>query len=183
MTATLPRLESLQARLDELVAEHAVPGAVLGVRNCDDLVICVAGTTRLSNSGFNVLGRLVECLTDQTWDDALEARLIEPLGLRHTFTRLARAAVHPLAVGHEPKDPSSRADAGLAISFHTSGEIAEHVAPFTVPLLHASGSTYLFTMPRMDEPLTATFVSADPPTDGSEPPTHLAVGARLATRV
>jgi CubicO group peptidase (beta-lactamase class C family) len=61
-----------------------------------------------SNAGYNVLGRLVECLTNQNWDDALETRLVRPLGLTHTFTRLVRAATHPLAVGHEPRGSHDR---------------------------------------------------------------------------
>ena len=60
-----------------------------------------------SNAGFNVLGRLVECLTGQTWDRALKERLLEPLGLERTFTLPEEAMVHPVAVGHDPKDPES----------------------------------------------------------------------------
>jgi CubicO group peptidase (beta-lactamase class C family) len=54
-----------------------------------------------SNSGYNVLGRLIECLTGQIWDDALRDRLIVPLGLTHTATLPERAMVHRVAVGHE----------------------------------------------------------------------------------
>jgi CubicO group peptidase (beta-lactamase class C family) len=60
-----------------------------------------------SNSGFNVLGRVVECLTGQTWDDALRERLIEPLGLARTVTFPEEAATRPIAVGHEPKTPDT----------------------------------------------------------------------------
>lgn len=466
MIATLPDASDLQRRLDQLIAQHRVPGAVVGVLCGDDLLVRAAGLTRLtggapvtpdtlfliasvtkvwtatlvlqlvdegrvdldapvnryldpplqladravaktvtvrqllthsggffgdadeppgegedavrqtvasyaglhqlhppgrlfsySNAGFNVLGRMVECLTTLTWDDALQQRLIEPLGLRHTHTRLERAATHLLAVGHEPKGPDTlslepvsvwldprgsgpcggtlattaadllafarlhirdglgpdghvvlsseaaksmraaqisqpdpaeppawglgwalaqaedpqvvehdgntcgqhsqlvvvperglavcvlangdtqrrlrkdltqellrelvgvdlpstpspgppdrapdpsqfvgsyqrdnnvridiaRAGGGLTISFQTSGEAAQQIAPFTVPLTHATGSSYLFTMPRMDEPLTATFVSENGPAhDRESPPTHLSVGVRLAPRV
>lgn len=60
-----------------------------------------------SNAGFDVLGRIVECLDHKTWDQALKDRLLEPLGLAHTFTLPEEAAVHPLAVGHEPKGPDT----------------------------------------------------------------------------
>jgi CubicO group peptidase (beta-lactamase class C family) len=58
-----------------------------------------------SNAGYNVLGRLVECATGLTWDDALRTRLLEPLGLTATATLPEQIMTHPHAVGHEP--PSS----------------------------------------------------------------------------
>jgi CubicO group peptidase (beta-lactamase class C family) len=64
-----------------------------------------------SNSGYNVLGRLVECVTGQVWDDALAERLVRPLGLEMTGTRLRHLATYPLAVGHWPQ---SATDRGLA---------------------------------------------------------------------
>ena len=60
-----------------------------------------------SNAGFNVLGRLVECVTSSTWDEALEAHLLEPLGLEHTSTLPERTMTHPHVVGHEPSGPDS----------------------------------------------------------------------------
>jgi CubicO group peptidase (beta-lactamase class C family) len=60
-----------------------------------------------SNAGYNVLGRVIECVRGCTWDDALKDHILRPLGLQHTFTLLEEAAVHPLAVGHEPTAPTS----------------------------------------------------------------------------
>jgi CubicO group peptidase (beta-lactamase class C family) len=54
-----------------------------------------------SNAGYNVLGRLVECLTGQTWDDAVRDRLITPLGLQRTETLPEKVMVSRVAVGHE----------------------------------------------------------------------------------
>lgn len=56
-----------------------------------------------SNAGYNVLGRLVECLTGMTWDEALSERLLRPLGLNATSTVPEEVMVHSFAVGHEPK--------------------------------------------------------------------------------
>lgn len=53
------------------------------------------------NAGYNVLGRLVECLTGGTWDEALRTRLVEPLGLNRTNTLPEYAMVHPVAIGHD----------------------------------------------------------------------------------
>jgi CubicO group peptidase (beta-lactamase class C family) len=60
-----------------------------------------------SNAGYNVLGRLVECVTGQTWDEALRTRLVEPLGLSRTATLPEEILVHPHLVGHEPKGPGT----------------------------------------------------------------------------
>lgn len=53
------------------------------------------------NAGYNVLGRLVECLTERTWDDALRKRLLEPLHLNRSFNLAEQAMVHPVAIGHD----------------------------------------------------------------------------------
>jgi CubicO group peptidase (beta-lactamase class C family) len=57
-----------------------------------------------SNAGYNVLGRLVECLTGDTWDTALQERLLTPLGLERTFTQTRPAMVHRVAIGHDSPD-------------------------------------------------------------------------------
>lgn len=54
-----------------------------------------------SNTGYTVLGRLVECLAGTTWDEALHQRIATPLGLTRTFNLPERAMVHRVAVGHE----------------------------------------------------------------------------------
>ena len=309
-----------------------------------------------SNAGFNVLGRLVECLTAKTWDDALRERLLKPLGLNHTFTLPEEAMVHSISVGHEPKttdtlelspvttwldprgsgpcggtlsttaadllafarmhmrdgvgpdgqqllsagsaramrapqvaqpDPSTspawglgwgiertqgplviehggntcgqeselvlvpehdiamcaltngdvqgllrtdllagllrdligidrprtpdpappatglglasfvgsfsrsedlridvtETNGALQAAFVTSGEVAEKVPPFTVPLSYATGATFLLTLPRMTVPITATFVNEDGGQVANGTATHLAVGLRVAPRV
>lgn len=59
------------------------------------------------NSGYNVLGRLVECVTGLSWDEALRGRLIEPLGLTDTSTVPEETMTRPLAVGHVPSSPGS----------------------------------------------------------------------------
>ncbi|MFJ4408469.1 serine hydrolase domain-containing protein [Streptomyces sp. NPDC088910] len=60
-----------------------------------------------SNSGYNVLGRLIECVTGSTWDEALRTRLIEPLGLGSTSTLPEETMTRPLVVGHVPAAPGS----------------------------------------------------------------------------
>ena len=57
-------------------------------------------TMSYCNSGFIVLGRLIEVLTGQIWDTALRERLLDPLGLDHTRTLPEDLLRFRLAVGH-----------------------------------------------------------------------------------
>ena len=60
-----------------------------------------------SNSGYIVLGRVVECVTGSTWDEALKTRLVEPLGLTGASTLPEETMTRPLAVGHTTAGPTS----------------------------------------------------------------------------
>ncbi len=57
------------------------------------------------NSGYSMLGRVIEVLTGTTWDAALRTRLFGPLGLGHTVTLPEEALLFGTAVGHvDPAD-------------------------------------------------------------------------------
>jgi len=58
------------------------------------------------NSGFVLLGRIIEVLDGRVWDASLRARLIEPLGLTQTVTLPEEAIMHRAAIGHRerPRD-------------------------------------------------------------------------------
>ncbi len=60
----------------------------------------LGATWSYCNSGYSLLGRLVEHVTGMTWDAALRERLIEPLGLEGTVTLPEEAILHRVAVGH-----------------------------------------------------------------------------------
>jgi CubicO group peptidase (beta-lactamase class C family) len=80
------------------------------VEACADLPQIVAPGTiwSYSNSGYAILGRVVEVLTDGTFEDALRDRIFAPLGLEHTVSFADQALTHPTAMGHiaDPNDPS-----------------------------------------------------------------------------
>ena len=52
------------------------------------------------NSGFVVLGRIIEILDGQSWDESLRERLVGPLGITRTVTLPEEAILHRAAVGH-----------------------------------------------------------------------------------
>lgn len=58
-----------------------------------------------SNSGYVVLGRIVEVLDGCTWDESLRRRLVDPLGLPDVCTLPEEALLRRAAVGHEHGAP------------------------------------------------------------------------------
>jgi CubicO group peptidase (beta-lactamase class C family) len=61
-----------------------------------------------SSVGYNLLGRIVEVVTGQIWDDALRDRLLVPLGLTSTVTLPEEVLRFRAAMGHlegEGQDP------------------------------------------------------------------------------
>jgi CubicO group peptidase (beta-lactamase class C family) len=54
------------------------------------------------NSGYMVLGRVIEVLTGLTYEQGLKERLIQPLGLSKTVLFAEEAILHSVAVGHIP---------------------------------------------------------------------------------
>ena len=64
-----------------------------------------------ANTGFQLLGRIIEVIDSQTWDNALRTRLTTPLGLTRTVTLPEDAIVHRVAAGHD--------DDGNLITFWT----------------------------------------------------------------
>ncbi|MEU0879469.1 serine hydrolase domain-containing protein [Lentzea sp. NPDC005914] len=57
-----------------------------------------------SNTGFAVLGRLIEVLRDKPFHDVLREELVTPLGLQTVSTNAYEAILHRAAVGHEQTD-------------------------------------------------------------------------------
>ncbi|WP_329520807.1 serine hydrolase domain-containing protein [Spirillospora sp. NBC_01491] len=62
---------------------------------------CPPGTViSYSSTGYAILGRIVEVVTGQTWDEALRDRLLVPLGLEHSMTLPEEALRFRVAMGH-----------------------------------------------------------------------------------
>ena len=72
--------------------------------------ICAPGKIwSYSNSGYSILGRLIEVVGETVYESALRDRLFGPLGLQSTVAFAEEAIPHPLSVGHvpNPDDPES----------------------------------------------------------------------------
>ncbi|MFI6325050.1 serine hydrolase domain-containing protein [Nonomuraea sp. NPDC050556] len=72
------------------------------VEACADLgQDCPPGTiVSYCSAGYTILGRVVEVVTGQTWDEALRSRLLEPLGLERTMTLPEEALRFQVAMSH-----------------------------------------------------------------------------------
>jgi CubicO group peptidase (beta-lactamase class C family) len=81
----------------------------------------LGATMSYCNTGFSVIGRVIEKVTGKGWDRVLRSRLVRPLGLTHTNTLPEEALLFRTAVGHLPKGqvapvwvlPRSAGPAGL----------------------------------------------------------------------
>jgi CubicO group peptidase (beta-lactamase class C family) len=103
-----------------IAANHFTPA-----RSIEEFVAALAdeehllppGTTHsYSNSGFVVLGRLVEVLRDKPFHDVLRDDLITPLGLNNVATDVYEAILHRAAVGHVQTTPTKK----WAVSYQTA---------------------------------------------------------------
>ena len=54
------------------------------------------------NLGFAVLGRVIEVITNRSWDVALQERVFDALGMTHAFSQPEMALRYRCAVGHVP---------------------------------------------------------------------------------
>lgn len=65
------------------------------------------------NVGFAVLGRLIEVLRRETYDQAMRRRIFAPLGMTHAMTLPEDALRYRCAMGHvaDPKDPKRQTTA------------------------------------------------------------------------
>jgi CubicO group peptidase (beta-lactamase class C family) len=120
-------LEKYVAQLDQAAQNHPL-----------------GATWSYCNSGFSLMGRVIEKLTGGTWDAAIRERLVQPLGLTRTGTLPEEALLHRAAVGHigEPGTEPYRAPSawGLPRSVGPAGLINSTVGDvLTWVRMHLTG--------------------------------------------
>jgi CubicO group peptidase (beta-lactamase class C family) len=81
-------------RGDDAVEKYVAACATLGQNHP------LGATMSYCNSGYTVLGRLVEVVRGQSWDAVLKERLFVPLGLDSAGTLPEEALLHAAACGH-----------------------------------------------------------------------------------
>ncbi len=94
-----------------------------------------------ANPGYWLAGLLAETVDGKPYADVLDARLFQPLGMKHTTLRPVVAMTFPLAVGHEPAGESPVVSRPLADNaatwpagqmFSTVGDLAR----WCIALMH-----------------------------------------------
>ena len=152
-------------RGDDCLALYAAACAGLGS------VHPVGATMSYCNTGYSLLGRVVEVLSGRTWDDALRELLIEPLGLTHTRTLPEEVLRHRAALGHETGADGVLRPAevwGLPRSVGPAGTINATAADvLELVRLHLRGGlgpdgTRLLDEPRVAEMRTTQVVVPNP---------------------
>jgi CubicO group peptidase (beta-lactamase class C family) len=122
--------------------------------------ICAPGKIwSYSNSGYSVLGRLIEVVGDTVYETALRERLFAPLGLQHSVTFAEDAIPHPLSVGHvpDPEDPTAYTVSPQWGLFRSCG-------PMGASLVASAGDVLRFALLHLDGGVTsdgARLLSAD----------------------
>jgi CubicO group peptidase (beta-lactamase class C family) len=125
-------------------------------RGDDALALYVAGCADLpqiappgliwsySNSGYSILGRIVEVLRDATFEDVLLERIFEPLALEHTVSFADEAILHPVSVGHDPdpEDPER-----LVVG--SPWALARAFGPMGAAVIASAGDVLRFVRPHL----------------------------------
>jgi dipeptidyl aminopeptidase/acylaminoacyl peptidase/CubicO group peptidase (beta-lactamase class C family) len=119
-------LEKYVAELDEVAQNHPL-----------------GATWSYCNSGFSLMGRVIEKLTGGTWDEALRERIFVPLGLQRTVTLPEDVLLYRSAVGHIAEGGAEPARApvwGLPRSLGPAGLISSTAADvLAFARMHLSG--------------------------------------------
>ena len=122
----------------------------------------LGATWSYCNSGFSLLGRLIEKVTGTTWDAAMKQRLFDPLGLEYTVTLPEDALLHAAAVGHvhEGADDPVRAPVWqLPRSLGPAGLITARAADvLAFARLHLTGGLAVDGTRLLSESSTAAMV-------------------------
>lgn len=100
----------------------------------------VGATMSYCNAGFSVLGRVLEVVTGQVWDQVLQNELVAPLGLERTVTLPEDVLRYRAACGHvgEPGKLTVTPQWGMPRSLGPAGLVcasAEDVLGFAEPFL------------------------------------------------
>ncbi|MEU6991140.1 serine hydrolase domain-containing protein [Streptomyces sp. NPDC046465] len=79
-----------------------------------------------SNTGYILVGMIIEKVTGQHWSDEVRERIIEPLGLKHTFSAGTRTGLpQPHAKGYQQFKPGGRLVDSTEVSMTWGGSAGD----------------------------------------------------------
>jgi CubicO group peptidase (beta-lactamase class C family) len=118
----------------------------------------VGAAFEYSNLNYNLLGLIIEAASGEVYVEYVQRHIFDPLEMRYSFSRLADAKNHGLAVGHRYRfgQPVPVSDLPLASGFQASGGLissAEDMAHYLIA--HLNGGCYrnvrILSRERIDE--------------------------------
>ncbi|MYW01041.1 serine hydrolase domain-containing protein [Streptomyces sp. SID3343] len=80
--------------------DDAVARLVAGLATTGEQLFAPGEMFSYCNSGFDLLGRIVQVLTGGTWEAAIRERIITPLGITHVANDASESILRPTAIGH-----------------------------------------------------------------------------------
>lgn len=91
------------------------PALSLSIMQAHGAIFCPGQHWRYSNSGYTLLGQVIEAIEDRTWQESIEARIFERLDLdsvRAMRPDISAAIAPPRSDKPQPGDPSWTGPAG-----------------------------------------------------------------------
>jgi CubicO group peptidase (beta-lactamase class C family) len=84
-------------------SDSALASYVAALRDCHPIA-APGALVSYSQTGYNVAGRIIEVVTEMTYEHAIARLLLEPLNLRDSTFRPRQAIAGPVAMGHNVQD-------------------------------------------------------------------------------
>ncbi|MBC8135892.1 MAG: beta-lactamase family protein [Fibrella sp.] len=80
--------------------EYTAPDAAIQIARKHGNLFCPGAYWNYSNTGYTFLGKIVEIMDGKPFHEAVQTRIITPLGLKHTVALAPRQKLEKLATGH-----------------------------------------------------------------------------------
>ena len=107
-----------------------------------------------SNTAFAIAGRLVEIVTGGTWFDAIEERIFQPLGMKHSVCRPMDTLRYRAAIGHIPDPDCSSSDSPHYWQQSKQLYLSMGTAPAGAVITMSAKDLITFARAHMDHGLT-----------------------------
>lgn len=99
----------------DMTQDRTVAGMIDTFKN-DPLEFEPGSRMAYNNSGYFLLGAIIEKISGQRYADFLAARIFTPLGMKHTAYEGVERTAHPRAVGHSKRSTTFEPAAPLSMS-------------------------------------------------------------------
>ena len=103
-TSGIPSYTDVGARWERRWGEEMSPDTIVAITASDTMWFAPGTKWRYDNTGYVVLGMLIEKVTGHKWGDEIAARLTKPLGLTSTYNCLAGPIIPRRARGYQPAE-------------------------------------------------------------------------------